>query len=73
MVLAIVELLLECMHGKEGIGWLSGWAQYVPLFFHFFRLSQISLEGAYVYCAAEMNISFLTSVSGTECQGGQRA
>ena len=71
--LAIAQLLQVRMHENEGIGWLSGWAQYVPSSGSFLPKVNLSLDGALCSCATVRNISFLTSVSGTECQGCQRA
>ena len=51
--LAIVELLLGTYARNEGIGWLSGWAQYVPFFVFFLPKSIPRLMGLCILCDVE--------------------
>ncbi len=51
--LAIVQLLQVCMHGNESIGWLSGWAQYVPPSGSFLPESISCLKGLCILCSDE--------------------
>ena len=53
MVWQLWSCCLVCMHGNEGIGWLSAWAQYVPSSGSFLPKSISRLMGPCVLCDGE--------------------